>query len=156
MPGKLTASRGLKAIDKKIYLPAAVILLLLLGILVSAGIRTQTIIKATTHQPETYTELYFTHPNSLEGIAKVGQSVEVSFTIHNVEARNMTYTTDTELTYPSGQTAIVSQHQIALINGETHSYTVNALMPRTPGRYEVSIVLVHQPETIHYYVEVST
>jgi hypothetical protein len=153
MPTKLAAYRGATAKVKRIYLLCAVVLVLAIGMLLNWVMQTQTYIKATSHQPEAYTELYFTDPNSLPSSAQNGQTVPVNFTVHNVESRNMLYTYNIELTTPTGQTTIVSHEQFAVARGDTLNIVSDATLPSSAGRDEVNVVLVGMPESIHYWVE---
>jgi hypothetical protein len=155
MPVMQAAFRGAKNLNKKSQLLSAAAIILFIGILVGIIAHTQTFQKATTHQPESYTELYFSKPNSLQGVAKTGQALPVAFTIHNVEARNVTYTYATEVSDKYGKIDYSGKQKITIDNGYAVMLNSNAIMPTTAGRYEVTIALIHKPETIHYWVEVN-
>ena len=47
---------------------------------------------AATHQPETYTELYFLNPSKLPVYAAPGKQQTIHFYIHNDSPQNKTYT----------------------------------------------------------------
>jgi hypothetical protein len=149
------AFRGAKNLNKKFYVHGAVAVLLLAGVLVGVIAHTQTFQKAVTHQPETYTELYFSKPNSLQEVAKAGQELPVAFTIHNAEARDITYTYTMQVSDQTGKTDSSTQQKITINNGYAFMLNSQAKIPTIAGRYEVTIALVNQPETIHYWVEVN-
>jgi len=114
--------------------------------------QTQPFIKATTHQPERFTELYFTNPNNLPTTVSSGQVVPISFTIHNVEARDMTYDYSVILTDPSGRSSLLDRQELSLANGGTKVVTDESTLPRLSGRAEISVVLQNQSEAIHFWL----
>src|SRR5277367_5266167 len=79
---------------------------------------TKAFVDATTHQPERYTELYFSSPTSIPVNVVSGKQLPVSFTIHNVEARNMSYTYDVSFMTSTGKVLVNKQQGLNLgING---------------------------------------
>lgn len=153
MSGKLVSFRGASANVKVLYLSTVVIVVLSAGLLLNWTIHTRTFVKATTHQPETYTELYFTHPNSLPASINAGQAVPVAFTIHNVEARTMLYTYDITITLPNGSQQTLTKEQISLANSQAQSVADSISLPTVAGRYEINVQLEKLPESIHYWTE---
>lgn len=155
MPGKRAIMQDVSLEKRRYYLLGSVILLLLLILLFGWVRHTQTYIKATSHLPETYTELYFSNPNSLPTSTASGV-VPIDFTIHNNEARTMTYTYDIDATSPSGQTALLAEDKVTLKNNQTAKVTNSSNIHSIVGRTEISVVLLGQTETIHYWVESDT
>ncbi len=130
------------------------VIMLLIGVVLAANWlgHSQLLIKATTHQPERFTELYFTNPNSLPTTAASQKSLAFSFTIRNAEARDMTYTYKAVFTAPSGQTTILDRRQLSLPAGETTRIAAATTLPNFAGRGEVSVMLLNQPEAIHFWL----
>ena len=146
------ALRGTTTSAKGLYLFGAAVLLLG-GVLLLNWLRqTRPFIKATSHQPERYTELYFTNSNNLPSAAQSGRPLSVSFAIHNVEARTMTYTYETDFIAPPGQTTVLSRRQLSLSNGRTKTITEATTLPPFSGRAEITVVLLNQPEAIHFWL----
>src|ERR1017187_4052808 len=85
---------------------AAAVLLLTVVLLFSAVSHTKAYVNATTHQPERFTELYFTSPLDLRTSAHSSLSLPIQFTVHNREASNVTYTYQVAVTTASGQTTV--------------------------------------------------
>jgi hypothetical protein len=137
---------------KRLYLLGAIVLLSGVVLLLNWARQTQPFIQATTHQPERYTELYFTDPNDLTSAVQDGQVLPVSFKIHNVEARSMTYAYKTEFTDSSGRVTVLDQRQLSLPNGSTKIITDDTTLPSFNGRGEISVVLLNQPEAIHFWL----
>ena len=154
MPKKQSARLSAKAAKTLLY-PLGVAALLATIVLVAYHERhTSFLIEATTRQPQPYTELYFTSPGKLPSITKIGQSLAVSFTLHNVEGRNVTYTYDINFTTADGRTTLLRHQQLSLANGRTAVATSPITIPTHTGREEISVVLEHRPEAIHYWTEV--
>ncbi len=153
MPGKRVSFRGASANVKILYLSAAIIVVLIAGLLLNLAVHTATFVKATTHQPETYTELYFTHPNNLPATLTSGRTFPVDFTVHNVEAKTMQYTYDITVTDPNGSKQTLNKNQLYLQNGQTQRIANTFSLPSIAGRYEINVQLEDQPESIHYWTE---
>lgn len=134
-------------------------LLIPLALLLSAGplpdsIRhSQFFINATTHKPERLTELYFTDPAHLPVRIMHGKPFYISFTIHNLEGRNMMYAYRIVLSPASGKSLIVTQKDISLPNNKSQVVTINTVLPAQAGRFEIDVSLVNRAENIHFWIE---
>lgn len=115
---------------------------------------TKAFVDATTHQPERYTELYFTDSNNLPINAVHGKSLTLAFTIHNLEARTMTYTYN--VSFLSASATILSQKQGTItesVNG-SKSITSDISVPTNyAGKAEVQVTLTNlHNQAIHFWV----
>lgn len=141
---------------KKFLYACSVVLLLGLALLIFYERHSPFWVKTVSHQPEVYTELYFTHPDRLPASAIAGQSLKLNFAIHNAEARTMLYDYTVSVTAPSGQKTLLSQQQLRLLNGATRAIFATVIVPPAIGRSEISITLLHLPETIHDWIEIGS
>lgn len=109
---------------------------------------------ATTHQPERFTELYFTRPNDLPASAKSGDRVPVAFTLHNVEAQDVMYTYQITFT-DAGGTKLLLERQLSIADGQKQPVTDYAAIPAGTGKGELSVILLHnnKSQTIHFWLE---
>jgi len=137
------------------------LLKLILGIIVIAAIdfffiwnmHSKVVTNATTHQPERYSELYFTSPSNLPSQVKAGQALPVSFTLHNVESEQYSYTYTIDFTTSSGKTTVLSRGSLTLDNNAVAHISQSEHLPTFTGRGEVSVIIANQPESIHFWVE---
>ncbi len=128
---------------------AAVIILLGVG---AYHVRhTQAFVNATTHQPERYTELFFTNPTKIPNVVSTGTKLPVSFTVHNVEARTMSYSYTVTFT-ANGSVLAQQQGNFNLTSNGTNYITSNITIPGFTGRGEVQVTLINLNQSIHYWV----
>jgi hypothetical protein len=153
MSKKQTALWGANAKSKLLYLFVTAALVIGAGFFFNWTYHTKIIADAITHQPERYTELFFTDPNDLPSTAISKQQLPVQFTIHNVEARNMTYTYDIDFTSATGKVTLLSQRSLSLASTKAVAITDTEKLPKFTGRVEISVILLHQPEAIHLWLE---
>jgi uncharacterized membrane protein len=147
------AIRDTASIAKSLYLFAVIILLVGSVIFINWAVRTKPVIAATTHQPERFTELYFTYSNNLPSSVHSGQLLPVSFTVHNAEGHTMTYVYSVKFVdSTSNQTIVFNQHQFSLPNDKVQVITDDIKLPTFNGRAEATVALINQPETIHFWV----
>jgi uncharacterized membrane protein len=152
MPGKRATVTGAKA--NNLLFTGAILGLIVIVVLVSVLLRSQTFVKASTHQPEAFTELYFSNSTNLPSYITEGSNLPIDFTVHNEEAKNMNYTFDVSVTAPSATTATsISESKFTLANNASQNFKASYVMPKNTGRYEITVSLVGQPETIHMWVE---
>jgi hypothetical protein len=138
------------------YLYPFIGLVLLLGIilLVFYERHSSAIVDATTHQPQSYTELYFSDPNRLPAVAPADQRLPLAFTIHNVEGRDVGYSYKINFTGPNGQTTLLRQGQVTVAAGQVATVNdASVQLPAYGGRAELSVILVGHPEAIHFWIE---
>jgi len=109
---------------------------------------------ATTHKAQPYTELYFSQPDQLPLIVQPGQNLPVSFAIHNVEARDLIYAYAVDFMSASGHITALPQERVAVASGRTATINDTAIkVPQFSGRAEVSVMLLHHSEAIHFWVD---
>ncbi len=110
---------------------------------------------ATSRQPTRYTELYFSNPTSLPVRVPRGSALPVSFTVHNLEARNMQYAVAVSLIGASGQVLAGNQQQIGLASTASKSITVPVVVPAGyHGAAEAQVTLSNLHQSIHFKVRV--
>jgi hypothetical protein len=115
---------------------------------------TEAFIKATTHQPQPFTELSFANPDGLPATVTVGQKVPIQFVVHNLESRDMSYVYQVGYNYPSGGSALLGTQNLSLKNGESQKVSDEITIPAGKGRAEISVSNSNQQEAIHFWVEV--
>lgn len=117
---------------------------------------TEIFVDATTHQPERYTELYFSDPTSLPINVPHGSSLPVSFVAHNVEARNMSYDYAVSFITDAGQMLSQKQGIFSLQSSQTKTVLVPMSIPGSyRGRAEIQVTLENlDNQSIHYWVKV--
>jgi hypothetical protein len=108
---------------------------------------------ATTKQPEPFTELYFTDPESLPGtIPQAPSELPISFVIHNQESRAMDYTY--RVSFKDAQSSVtLPEGKVALQDGQSQSITQHLSVPQGQGRGEISVQIVNKSQQIHYWLE---
>jgi hypothetical protein len=154
MPSKRSARSSVRTVRIYLFTGALLVLFLALSFLVYRERHSAALVDATTHKPQPFTELYFNQPNQLPITARPGQRLPVAFTVHNVEGRNLTYTYSVDFTTITGKTTVLYRQQIAIANGQTTVISdAIVTVPSYTGRAEVSVVLINQPEAIHFWVE---
>jgi len=114
-------------------------------------------VDATTHQPERYTELYFSNSSSIPVHVSRNTSLPVSFVIHNVEARSMTYTYTISLVTSSGKTLSQKRRSFSLPSTQSKTVGLSISVPKNyVGKAEVQIMLENlNNQSIHFWVNVS-
>ncbi len=106
---------------------------------------------ATTHQPERLTELYFPYSSNLPATYKPNQTIVLTFAVHNLEARNMTYPFQISFV-SSSVTDIVDKDDIAIGNGQTAIVALPVTVSTTAERVAVTVELLNNHETIHLWL----
>src|SRR5579871_1544981 len=105
MPSKRSARSSVKTIRPYLFAVGVIVLLLALSSILYRERHSAAIIDATARQRPTYTELYFTDPYRLPTTARSGQQLVLDFTIHNLEAKPLTYTYAVDFTTADGRTS---------------------------------------------------
>ncbi len=113
---------------------------------------TQAYKMATTHQPERFTELYFTRPDALPARVEPGSKLSVTFTLHNQESRDTTYVYQITFTDQDGTVTLVT-HSLQLKTNQQRAITENIVVPVGDTRGEVSVHLLHEDQSVHFWVE---
>lgn len=127
----------------------------LLVIVTYLGAHTPVLAAAFTHQPERYTELYFTNPEYLPSVATFGQELPVVFVVHNVEDKAMRYTYRIVVENAHGVSVSSGSRSLPLGNGQSDRVSGDVAAPSVSGRTQVQVQLVNVAESIHYWVEVN-
>jgi hypothetical protein len=109
--------------------------------------------RATTRQPEHYTELYFAEPSKIPSHVQTGQTVPVSFVVHNIEARDMTYRYTVTYTDAAGAVTTFADNTIIISNGQLQTITHNVVVPAGTGRGQVAVQLINKGQTVHFWLE---
>lgn len=139
---------------KAIAILAIVVIIAALVVGVYHERHTKDFVDATTHQPERYTELYFSNPTHLPTTATSGQQLSVDFTVRDVEARAMTYPYTIEFITPDGGVLAQKQASFHLPNGATQAIENNITVPAAyQGKAEVQILLTNLNQTIHFWIQ---
>jgi hypothetical protein len=107
------------------------------------------LVLATSRQPEHITELYFTDHTSLPKTFRPHSEQAFSFTLHNLEGRETSYTYQIHVnSQPYGPLT-----QVTLADGETRVITQYVAINDKSTRAEVEVSLVDPPQSIHYWTE---
>jgi uncharacterized membrane protein len=141
-------------IKSNLLIALAIVVVVLVGAGVYHVRHTSAFVDATTHQPERYTELYFTAPTKLPANIEVGQQLPVDFTVHNVEARSMSYTYDLSLITASGKPLSQSAYSFTLASNDSKVITNDVKIPDVLGRTEVQIFFPALNQSIHFWMQI--
>jgi uncharacterized membrane protein len=136
---------------RKLVLGFAAVCILLVTFLALS--HTNTFKLATTHQPDRFTELYFTNPTSLPATVKLSATVPVSFTLHNEEARTQSYTYNITFADATGTTTVLKTQEIILQNGQKQVINQDITLPTGNSRGEVSVNLLNKSQSVHFWLE---
>jgi len=109
----------------------------------------QTLVAATSRQPEYLTELYFNDHLKLPKTYQAGTTETFNFTIHNQEGHDFTYT---YLITINGK-RYLQPRQIAVPNGASRTVRKTIAINDTSNRAEVQVSLLGTGQTIHYWTE---
>jgi hypothetical protein len=112
-----------------------------------------TFIKATRHQPEAFTELYFADPAKLPAAIQAGQEVPLNFVLHNSEGKPMIYKYRITFAGPDGDEQTLAEDWVGVEAGHTRTINQDVLIPRGEGRGDVSVKLINKGQAIHFWVE---
>lgn len=108
---------------------------------------------ATTRQPERLTELFFADPSKIPSAVADGQSVLVSFIVHNLEAHDMTYVYKITFTDANGAVTTLVTDSVAIKNTQSHTVSQLVILPVGTGRGEINVQLPDKNQSIHFWVE---
>ena len=109
------------------------------------------VVLATTHQPETFTELYFENHTSLPSQPKEGESQSFSFTIHNLEYKTMVYPYSVTVV-ASGQARLLDEGKVTLNQNGFKTIKESVVLDDLIGRDEVIVNLVNKKQQIDFWV----
>lgn len=153
MPSKHGARSSVSTVRAYSFPRIAAVLLFAVFLLFVQYRHSPFIVKATSHQPEAYTELYFNNPSKLPTLAGSNDRVPLNFTIHNLEGRSVDYTYRIEFA-ANGRTIKLQERHVSLADSAAASVTGDVLrLPTFKGRAEITVLLTGRPEAIHFWVE---
>ena len=114
----------------------------------SNGSFADTLRLATSHQPETFTELYFVNPSQLPSYAAAGSTQTVHFRIQSHLTTQQTYTYRITIVRPQGTS--VSTASVVLVPGRgvTVPVTFSILQPNETATIMVNLLGTDQQLTL--------
>jgi len=104
---------------------------------------------ATSHQPERFTELYFTNYSALPKVITADNVYSAPFTVTDHEAQSATYTYQAE-TIESGTTYPQAPVKFSLRNNQSVSQIVHFSALHPGDQVELVIRLLNKNLIIHY------
>lgn len=113
-----------------------------------------TIALATTVKPETFTELYFENHTQLSRDTTPGKAHDLTFTIHNLEYKTMTYPYEIyvqDATSSARRTTVVKDI-VRLNHDEKKTITEHFVLLEPVKRAKVVVNLVNKNQEIHYWI----
>ena len=112
----------------------------------------RTIALATTVQPESYTELYFDDHTQLPSLVVPGKIYTFSFTIHNLENRDMLYSYDTYVS-AGGLRLLIDKDTVSIKNNESKTIRESFMVTSVPPRSQVVVAIVNRNQQIDFWIE---
>jgi hypothetical protein len=103
---------------------------------------------------EPLTELYFNNHLELPSEASVGEPVHFSFTIHNLEGREMEYEYAIEVSYNDSSRFII-EDVISVGEGEYAEIAKSVTFVEPFDRAKVEVLLESKGQSIHFWVDES-
>ncbi len=131
-------------------------LIICLTVIVGAGIASgkheavaRALRTATTHKPESFTELYFSDYSKVPKNLTLGKKYPIQFTISNHEFKNYTYTYQTELV---GQnlTRKSKPVTVSVESGKRIRRTTSIFASQPGEQVELIVRVLNKNLTIHY------
>ena len=107
---------------------------------------------ATTVKPETFTELYFEDHINLPKKVELEKEQSFKFTIHNLEYTDMTYLYEIKAS-DEKETITLSTGSATLSHNEYKTINERYTLAATGGRTKIEVLLVHQNQPIHFWLE---
>ena len=107
--------------------------------------------EATSRQPERLTELYFPNNQLLPLTYTPGETLQVSFVIHNLEGENMNYPFQISLTAGSSQHTLAT-NAISTVDGQTSLVKVPVIVSSVAPRVSLNVALPTANEAIHFWM----
>jgi hypothetical protein len=104
---------------------------------------------ATSHQPDRLTELYFAGAQSLPISYRLGEPIYLNFTIHNLEQQDILYHYQIVVQGSTQPLTGVAR----LKNGESKTISTGLVIGQPLPRAKVTVELVDQKQSIHFWVE---
>jgi hypothetical protein len=158
--GKYLKGRGVSMTSKRPRLSRGDLTIRVAGVVALIGIAINialsnphvdnTLALATTHQPETFTELYFNNSWSLPKTVTAGVPASFSYHVTNYEAKDNLYEAQATLV-EDGASTTIARGRFLLTNGEGKDVSVT-FTPTAPNQQlELIVALPAQKESIHFW-----
>ncbi len=108
-----------------------------------------------TPKPETFTELYFEDHLDLPKRVVEGQPYDFSFTIHNLEGKNVNYPIEvTAINEATPSSFSIFKGAVVVDDQQTKTVPVSYAIPAGLGeRVKVQVLLKNLNQSIHFWVE---
>jgi|GEM_PF-838474 len=112
------------------------------------------LLPALTPKPETFTELYFDDHLTLPKTVIEGQPHQFSFTIHNLEGKNVNYPIEVmAINEASPSSVVLSSEAVVVANQESKAVPITYVLPTGFGeRVKVQVLLKNLNQSIHFWV----
>ena len=102
---------------------------------------------------EEFTELYFDDYSKLPTQSVAGQDISFSFTIHNLEGKDVTYPYRVYFEYPSGYKYVIKAGQVTASNKESKTILVSHRFGISNLYGKVVVSLDNIDESIHFLLQ---
>ena len=137
--------------DTRRYAFAAILVVLTIAIYISNSRSINHVVAlASTHQPETYTELYFVSPNTLPAHVAQGVVSKFSFGVTSHQSNATNYGYEITDTTPDG-VSVVTRGSLILQNSGTEQKTVNFTIAKANTSALIQISLVGTNKKISFW-----
>jgi uncharacterized membrane protein len=108
---------------------------------------------ALTRQPERFTELYFAEPSKIPNKATAGQKFPVSFAIHNLEGRDMSYAYVITFTDDKVMATTLADNTVIISDGQLQTLTHDVGVPEGTGRGQLTVQLTNPGQAVRFWLE---
>ena len=109
----------------------------------------QALTLATTRQPEHFTELYFSDPESLPKEVEADEPSKFTYRVTNREGRTVTYTTRVILV-ENGRLKVIQRTTVTLLDGQSKDVVVPFTATTSGHSLELIVELIDQDMSIHF------
>jgi hypothetical protein len=107
---------------------------------------------ATTAQPEKYTELYFENHLNLPKSAAIKEPQTFSFTLHNLEYKDMVYPYEIYVEDTAGSRSGIITSEVRLRHDESKTITESFEILENIKRAKVVVNLLNKNQEIHFWL----
>jgi len=123
-----------------------------MGVLNASAIKKQLNDWKLLPEPERLTELYFNNSSNLPMTYTPNQSQSFSFTVHNVEYRNMTYYYTISVGSSQSSSTPLQRGSFYLAQNQYKNIPVSLMVPDLGSRIQIIVTLTNPSESIDYWV----
>jgi len=146
-------------VEKKSWIPQFILTVIVIGSIVGLGIyaysfpSVKEMVKlATTVQPETFTELYFENHINLPKKIQSEKKQAFTFTIHNLEYKNMNYRYAVNALIDK-DVVLLSSGSATLAHDAYKSIDESYTLATTSARIKIEVLLIDQDQPISFWLE---